>query len=93
MQKFLRELDFFAVPVSLTYKGQRQFGTSVGGCFSLLLIILFTAYSVYTAHEMIVNPILKNSSEKLYFSYVDNTEAYEINTTNSTLAVKIAGSF
>ena len=46
----VRRVDIFAVPVSLTYKGQRQFNTFVGGCFSLLLIVAFLTYSAISMH-------------------------------------------
>ena len=91
MKEFLRDLDLFAVPVNLKYKGKSKFGTSVGGCLSLLLILLFTVYSGYTLHEMIVKPALQNNSVQLYFSYSDNTDVYNITTSNSTIAIHIKG--
>ena len=54
MQKVMntvRGLDLFAVPVSLTYKGQKKFGTPCGGCFSIFIIICFMAYAGLTLSD------------------------------------------
>ena len=51
MQKVLntvRNIDLFAVPVSLTYKGKKKFSTPCGGFFSLLIILAFLIYSGLT---------------------------------------------
>ena len=76
----LRDLDLFAVPVGLTYRGRRKFGTFIGGFFSLFLILSFTGYAIYTLHQLIVNPTLKNNTERLYVSNSQNSELYNITT-------------
>ena len=86
-------MDFFAVPVSLTYKGKRKFGTAVGGCLSLLLILFFIAYSVYILYNMIAEPQFNDNTEKIYFDYADSDKKYHIATQNSTLAVVISAPF
>ena len=85
----IRDIDLFAIPVSLTYKGKRKFGTLAGGFFTILLAIGFIAYSVHTIRDMIENPELYNNTQKLYFSFSDNSEVYNISTKNSTLAIQI----
>ena len=86
----IRDFDLFAVPVSLTYKGKRFFGTLAGGCFSLLLIMLFLTDSIWRLHIMMVNPELKSSFTKIYFPYTDDaTNLYNITTLSSTLAVAV----
>ena len=90
MQKILskvRNLDLFARPVSLSYKGKTKFSTFCGGCFSFVIILTFLTYSGLTLHGFIVNPVLKGFEEKMSFSYYDNTDPYNITTKNSTLAV------
>ena len=57
INKAVRGLDFFAVPVSLTYKGKKKFSTMVGGICSLVLILGFVAYSAVTMHTMIEDPV------------------------------------
>ena len=87
--KKVRDLDMFAVPVSLTYQGKTKFGTLCGGFFSLFIILTFLAYAVITLQDLILNPVLKGYAEKRYFSRFNNTDYYNITTTNSTLAVRI----
>ena len=89
MKEFLRDVDLFAVPVSLKYRGKSKFGTQVGGCLSLLIILLFSVYSGYTLYEMIVNPALQNNTIQQYFSNSDNTDVYNITTLNSTIAINV----
>ena len=44
--KFVRERDLFAIPVQLTYKGNKEFNTAIGGFCS---ISLWLAIAIYTA--------------------------------------------
>ena len=87
----VRNLDLFAVPVSLTYKGRSKFSTLLGGCFSLIIILVFLVYAVWLLQDLIFNPILKSNAELIYFSNSDNTEAYNITTRNATPAVLVSG--
>ena len=88
---YLRKIDLFAVPISLTYKGEKKFSTRIGGCFSLLLILGFIAYSITSLYHLIKNPYLQNNPESLYVSMLENSEAYNVTTSNSTLAVLLQG--
>ena len=54
----VRQLDLFAVPVQLTYKGQKGFNTLLGGFTSLVLIVILLTYSVVTLYTLIVDPVL-----------------------------------
>ena len=94
MQKILgslRKIDLFAVPISLTYKGEKKFSTRIGGCLSLILLLGFVAYSIVTLYDLINNPYLQENPETLYHSILENTEAYNVTTNNSTLAVLLQG--
>ena len=44
--EWIREWDFFAVPVRLNYKGQKAFNTTIGGCCTLTFLIGFFVYFV-----------------------------------------------
>ena len=89
----VRELDMFAMPVSLTYKGKRQFSTLLGGFCSLFLILVFMAYSAVTMHKLIVDPVFQmNNSMRQFLDSANNTEFYNITTKESSLAVWITGS-
>ena len=91
MLNFVRDMDLFAVQVSLTYKGMKQFNTLLGGCCSLLLILVLATYSAVTLHDLIAHPVLKNYSQHEFFSFASNTDMYNITTKNSTLAIMIEG--
>ena len=88
---FVRSLDFFAVPVSLTYKGEKWFKTQLGGYCTLVLILSFFIYCGFALEKLMFNPVLVNNSYNSFFSSYLNTDIYNISTTNSTLAVRIAG--
>ena len=55
-----------------------------------MLILGFLAYAVYTLHEVFEKPKLRDSTEVEYFSYNQNTDAYNITTLNSTIAISIS---
>lgn len=40
-------MDLFGVPVQLTYNGERTFRTCLGGCVSLVLVVVILFGSVY----------------------------------------------
>ena len=84
----VRMLDLFAVPVSLTYKGQKAFNTILGGFCSLLLIIGFGTFITLDLHKVLTNPDFSETSTSLYASY-QNSEPYELNTLNQTVALSI----
>ena len=89
MLNAVRGLDLFAVPVSLTYKGNTKFNTLCGGCLSLVMILSLLTYAVMDLHFLMVHPVLTGNSERTYFSLINNTDAYRIPTQESTLAVSI----
>lgn len=92
MQRILnkvRKADIFAVPVRLTYKGEKSFNTIVGGCCSILLILGLLAYTIPTLHNLITNPVLSGNSSMIYFSLTESKEKYTLETNKTTLAVQL----
>lgn len=88
---FVRDVDYFAVPVNLTYKGKRKFGTLLGGCCTLVIVLGLVTYALYTLQSLVLHPILRSSSEKIYFSWFDNDQAFNITTKESSMAVRLTG--
>ena len=82
-------MDLFAVPVGLTYRREKYFKSGIGGCFSLLIVLAFVAYTAVTLNELGNHPTLTSNAEKTYFSRTSNTEGYDLSTIDSTVAVKI----
>ena len=85
-------MDMFARPVSLTFNGKKRFTTLVGGCFTIVLLCGFIMYAVMEFCSQLMDPVLMNHSMTTFFSQSTNTYAYNITTTDSTLAVCLAGS-
>ena len=52
----VKSKDLFAVPVQLTYKGERAFSTLCGGGLSILLILGLTAYFAIGMHDLTLHP-------------------------------------
>ena len=67
----IRSQDLFAVPVSLTYRGETAFNTFCGGCISILLILSLMGYFAVELHREYVHP-----------EYQQNPTRYEFNSTS-----------
>lgn len=76
----IRDKDIFAVPVQLSYKGQKAFNTVAGGCISIITILAFMAVFVITLRDQIVNPDFTSRTVVNYFSYYSNSEGYKMST-------------
>ena len=83
----VRNVDMFAVPVSLTYKGKNRFNTFCGGCFSLLIILAFVIYSGIAMHKLITKPVLWSNSEVMIIPNAKNTQSFIVDTKVSTVAM------
>ena len=55
MKNFLRKRDKLADAPGMSYKGEETYGTSIGGCCSLLATILVTIYFVIILTNFFVN--------------------------------------
>ena len=53
IMKWIRDKDFFAVPVQFSYKNKRAFNTHVGGCLSIVLVLAFVSYFTVMMFELI----------------------------------------
>ena len=56
---FVRELDFFAIPVQLTYKGNKEFNSAIGGLCSILFCLAVVIAMAVRINEIKVNPTYK----------------------------------
>ena len=83
----VRNLDLFAVPVSLTYKGKTQFNTLCGGCFSLVIILMFVTYAGLSMHTLITKPVLKSNSQVKIVSSATNDVEFTLDTKDTTVAI------
>ena len=56
MLNWIREKDIFGVPVQLTYKGSSSYTTLVGGVSSIIFIVSFATYAIWTFHTSYFEP-------------------------------------
>ena len=57
----IKSFDFFAIPVQLTYNGQRAFFTLFGGCVSLILIICLAVVFILGSRLAYIDPTFQKS--------------------------------
>ena len=56
LAKAIKSQDLFAIPVQLTYRGEKGFNTFCGGCISVLLIAGLSTYFALSLHNLYMNP-------------------------------------
>ena len=89
MTRGIRNIDLFAVPVSLTYKGRKNFNTLAGGCFSVLLMLFFVSYGTWTLVNAITSPQLRSQTESFYMPRTESKDILNMTTIESTIAVNV----
>ena len=83
----IKEKDLFSVPVQLTYKGDRDHQTFVGGCCSIMLLMTTIIWFVVGVLSVLSNPTFTSDASMYYEKYGPNVTAY-----NLTEFQSIAGS-
>ena len=88
----IKQYDLFAIPVQLTYKGQRKFNTLLGGCCSIMMYLaIIIAFPLMITYEY-QNPTLRQTTPKqkqlAYNSETNEFPEWEINTKQATFAVQ-----
>ena len=51
---FLKALDIYAKPITMTYKGKEKFRSKFGGFLSMLILIFIMLVFAYKLREMIL---------------------------------------
>ena len=85
----MKECDIFAIPITLTYKGDKEFQSIQGGIVSIICMLALIILGVIRLHDQQVNPVYDEDSNTRIFSYYTNQDSYELNTSNFTLALAI----
>ena len=49
----LKQADYFGTPISLNFKGEKTFKTSIGGAFSVIIFIGLLAYTGFLINIMV----------------------------------------
>ena len=87
--EFLKRQDLFGVPVQLTYRGESAFSSPVGGCCSIMLVLITMALFGVYSHDFYHNPEYSTSATVKYIDFMDWSEHYELPTNRTTMAVYI----
>lgn len=53
VKKFVKNLDVYAKPITMTYQGSDKFKSTFGGAISMILLILIIALFFYKITEMV----------------------------------------
>ena len=91
--ELIKRQDLFAIPVQLNYKGRHSFTTLIGGCCSILLVLLSIALFIYSSIDFFNDPSFSSNASVSYITYSEETEPYTMQTDKTTLAVRIRGSY
>ena len=84
----VKSQDLFAVPVQLTYRGERAFSTLCGGGISIILILGLTAYFAIGMRKELQKPEYLQLPPRYKFDYEETTIRIQ---DGNTLAIKISG--
>ena len=90
LTEFLKSKDLFGVPVQLTYKGERGFTSAVGGCCSIMLVLIAMLLFVTYSLDFYQNPQFSTSETVSYIDFTNGQEAYYLPTNRTTVAVSIS---
>ena len=78
--KYVRSQDQFAIPVKLTYKGHRQFTTLMGGCCTIMMLLIICSMFAYSSMMHLKLPKFEQSASNSYLSYNNNELNYNMAT-------------
>ncbi len=85
----IRGYDGFSRPVLLMYKGEEEFNTVVGGCFSILTTILLVMYGSQQMASVFANPAFSQQTDISYQDFTENHDGISLDTVTNTLAVQL----
>ena len=86
---FVKRQDLFAIPVQLTYKGERAFSSFTGGCCSILFVLIAVAIFAHNSHSFYKNPEFGTSASVSYTTYSDDTPPSNLPTNGTTMAILV----
>ena len=75
---FVKRQDLFAVPVQLTYKGERGFSSCIGGCCSIIFVLTAVALFAYYSLQFHRDPQFSTSESVSYITYSTHNDVYSL---------------
>ena len=82
LKQFVRDNDVFAIPVRMSYKGNRQFNTILGGICTILFGLAVGSVFLINLHAHLNSPVYDLNTNAAYLSYNDNHQFYNMSTQN-----------
>ena len=92
MKRYIKSVDSYAVPVSLTYKGESTIGSVLGGTITLISWALIGAFFVYLCLGVVQQQYNLITSQINYDLSVDQT-FYTLNIGNFDFAIRLDYNF
>ena len=86
LRKAVRNLDFFCIPVSLTYKNEPYYTTYVGGCVSIIFGLSLISFVLINLGS-IINKESTVSITRKYRNLVEDDSSYLLNHDNFDIAI------
>ena len=85
MKATIKSCDMFGLPVSLTYRGESRFKTAIGGCTSLIIILVAFFGAAYQLKSLIEEPVFQALPPEIDYS----ASSFTMDFTSSSIAVGV----
>jgi len=89
----ISQFDIFGAHVGVTYGGKETYKTKLGGCSTLLLLLIFGSNMILSVINVIVSDTYSHKSTTQFTQYYEQTEPWKMSTWSQTLAGNIVPSF
>lgn len=89
----ISQFDIFGAHVGVTYGGNDTYKTKLGGCSTLLLLLIFGSNMILSVVNVIISDTYSHKSTTKFTQYYEQTEPWSMSTQRQTLAGNIVPSF
>ena len=87
--KAIRNVDIYGKPVQLSYKGKEKYKTSLGGFFSILILLLLLSIFLYKLQLMILRKNTQIKKNSLIYVSNEYSPPENLSAKNITFAFKL----
>ena len=82
MKNKIKQCDVFSQPVELSYKGQTKYSTFIGGCASLIIIIVMVIYATSLLIALVYRSETRKSKNTIVQDLSDSPPVYNVDKNN-----------
>ena len=90
---FLKNLDIYAKPITMTYKGNEKFRSKFGGFISMMILLVITFIFSYKMSEMIKRSKTQVKKNTLVFASNEYIAPESLSSKNITVAFMLSNFF